>query len=216
MIRKAIPLSSICFAAHLLSAVAAEPEVVFQDDFESGLERWEILDPDTWRLRESDGNTTIEITERSSKYEPPVRSPRHVALIRDLELASFDITFKVRSTKDTGNHRDCCIFFAYRDNEHFYYVHLGAKPDPHSGQIMIVNEAPRLALTENERLTPWDDQLHTVRVSHDADSGKILVFFDDMDQPHIEIVDSEFKSGRIGIGSFDDMNEFDDVVVRKW
>ena len=214
-LRSARLLSIICFTAQVLSAGAAEPEIVFQENFESGLDRWEILDPDTWRLRESDGNATVEITERGSKYEPPVRSPRHVALIRDLDLKSFDITFKVRSTKDTGNHRDCCVFFAYRDSEHFYYVHLGAKPDPHSGQIMIVNEAPRLALTENERRTPWDDDWHTVRVSHDADTGKIRVFFDDMDQPHMEVVDTTFKSGRIGIGSFDDMNEFDDVVVRK-
>ncbi len=199
-----------------LPASAESPVVVFEENFESGFDRWELLDPATWRIADRDGNRTIEITERESDYKPPVRSPGHVALIKDLELGSFDITFKVRSTKDTGNHRDCCVFFAYQDDQHFYYAHLGAKPDPHSGQIMIVQEAPRLAMTNNEQLTPWDDQWHTVRLKHDVASGSIQVFFDDMDKPHMEVVDKRFGSGRIGIGSFDDLNEFDDVVVRSW
>ncbi|MGB7344552.1 MAG: hypothetical protein WBD20_10085 [Pirellulaceae bacterium] len=186
---------------------------VFKDDFQKGFERWEVLDPKTWKHSDRDGNQTIEITERTSDYKPPVRSPGHVALIKDLDLGSFEITFRVRSTKDTGNHRDCCVFFNYVDDQHFYYVHLGAKPDPHSGQIMIVNEAPRKAMTENKRETPWDDHWHNVKVVRDVVSGKISVFFDDMDKPHMQISDKTFSKGRVGIGSFDDMNEFDDVVV---
>ncbi len=188
-------------------------KVLFADDFEKSSDRWEFLDPDTWKVAHRDGNNTLEITERGSAYKPPVRSPGHVALIRDLKVSSFDITFRVRSTKDTGNHRDCCVFFGYQDDQHFYYVHLGAKPDPHSGQIMIVKEAPRKAMTKNERLTPWDDQWHTVRVSRDLKSGSIEVYFDDMKTPHMKVNDKTFGEGRVGIGSFDDLNEFDDVVV---
>jgi hypothetical protein len=204
----------------LLSCVVVADETtkktVFTEDFESGHDRWEFLDPETWKSETKDGNTTVEITERKSKYEPPVRSPGHVALIRDLELENFDITFRVRSTLDTGNHRDCCVFFSYQDDQHFYYAHLGAKPDPHSGQIMIVKEAPRLALTQNEELTPWDDDWHKVRLSRDVAAGTIQVYFDDMSQPHMQVTDKTFGKGRIGIGSFDDLNEFDDVVVRTW
>jgi hypothetical protein len=208
----------LAFAALLttFSLVAAgEPTVVFEENFESGTDRWEKLDPATWSVADREGNKTLEITARSSDYKPPVRSPGHVALIKNLQLGNFDITFKVRSTKDTGNHRDCCVFFGYQDDLHFYYVHLGAKPDPHSGQIMIVKEAPRLAMTKNERLTPWDDQWHSVRVERNIGTGSIKVYFDDMTTPHMEVVDKNFGAGRIGIGSFDDLNEFDDVVVRK-
>lgn len=195
--------------------VAGFSKVVFQDDFEKGDTKWNALDPDTWKIaKRDDGNTTMEITERKSKYKPPVRSPGHVALIRDLKADSFEITFRVRSTKDTGNHRDCCVFFNYIDDQHFYYVHLGAKPDPHSGQIMIVKEAPRLALTKNERLTPWDDKWHNVKLTRDHKSGYISVYFDDMTKPHMQVNDKTFGKGRIGIGSFDDLNEFDDVTVR--
>lgn len=194
---------------------SADDSVVFQDNFESGHGRWELLDPATWKVSERDGNSTLEITARASEYHPPVRSPGHVALIRDLELGSLEITFRVRSTQDTGNHRDCCVFFNYQDDQHFYYVHLGAKPDPHSGQIMIVNDAPRLALTENTAPTPWDDEWHQVRLTRRLSDGKIEIFFDDMDQPLMSIADTTFGAGRLGIGSFDDMNEFDDVVVRR-
>lgn len=189
--------------------------MLFEDGFEGGTARWEFLDPATWRLGDRDGSQVIEITARESEYKPPVRSPRHVALIKGLEVDSFEITFRVKSTKDTGNHRDCCVFFNYVDEQHFYYVHLGARPDPHSGQIMIVNEAPRLALTKNERRTPWDDDWHQVKLIRDAESGRIAVYFDDMENAHMEVVDTTFQSGRIGLGSFDDLNAFDDVVIRK-
>ena len=209
-------LNVILLTGFNASAETPEMRVVFKDDFEAGVERWEILDPNTWRVTKRENNQTFEITDRSSDYKPPVRSPGHVALVKELELENVEIQFKVRSTKDTGNHRDCCIFFAYKDSQHFYYVHLGAKPDPHSGQIMIVNEAPRLALTKNESNTPWDDQWHHVRLVREAKTGKIEVYFDQMERPHMQVVDTRFSRGRIGIGSFDDLNEFDDVVVRTW
>lgn len=209
-----IPCSAVIDAPKAIGDEPKGSSVVFKEDFESGLDRWRILDPKTWRIKEQDGNRSLEITERKSAYKPPVRSPGHVALIRDLKLDRFEITFRVRSTKDTGNHRDCCVFFGYQDDLHFYYVHLGAKPDPHSGQIMIVKEAPRLAMTKNTKLTPWDDQWHNVRLVRDGVSGMIQVFFDDMESPHMEVNDKTFRAGLIGIGSFDDLNEFDDLVVR--
>ncbi|MEL6105111.1 MAG: hypothetical protein AAFU85_03710 [Planctomycetota bacterium] len=207
----------LTFVAVCLFATGGNPlfgqTPLFEDDFEAGLGRWEILDPGTWRLSERDGSQAAEITKRGSDYEPPVRSPRHVALVKGVEVGSFELTFRVKSTKDTGGHRDCCIFFNYQDDRHFYYVHLGAKPDPHSGQIMIVNDAPRLAMTQNERLTPWDDQWHDVKLIRDAASGQITVYFDDMSEPHMTVNDKTFQKGRIGLGSFDDLNAFDDVVL---
>lgn len=195
------------------SPKSGKAKVVFEEDFESGIERWEVLDPDTWRLRESEGGHSFEITERASAYKPPTRSPGHVALIRDLKVGNCEIRFRVRSTKDTGNHRDCCVFFSYQNSSEFYYVHLGAKPDPHSGQIMIVNKADRLALTENERLTPWDDEWHNVLVRRNIETGAIDIYFDNMDEPHMSVIDKTFGAGRVGIGSFDDLNEFDDLTV---
>ena len=105
------------------------------------------------------------------------------------------------------------MFFNWRDPEHFYYVHLGAKPDPASGQIMIVDGAPRRPLTQNTKPVPWDDQWHTVKLVRDAATGRIAVYFDDLTTPLMEAHDKTFTSGRVGIGSFDDMNDFTEVKV---
>jgi len=186
-------------------------QLVFDEDFEKGTDRWEMTDPGAWEIFEKDGNRSIGLNKRISNYTPKVRSPHNIALIKDLREGSFVLTFKVRSTNDTGNHRDCCVFFCHQDAEHFYYVHLGAKPDPASGQIMIVNGEPRRPLTENIKDVPWDDAWHQVKLVRESESGKIEIYFDDMTKPHMSVNDKTFGTGRIGIGSFDDMNEFDEV-----
>ena len=79
-------------------------------------------------------------------------------------------------------------------------------------QQLVEKQAKQiLALTDNKKEVPWDDQWHTVKVIRDNQSGSIDVFFDDMKTPHLSIFDKSFGKGRIGIGSFDDMNTFDDV-----
>ena len=185
--------------------------LVFSDDFEKGSDRWETTDPKSWEMFDENGAHSFGLNKRISDYQPKVRSPHNIALIKDVALADFVLIFKVRSTNDTGNHRDCCAFFCHQDAEHFYYVHLGAKPDPASGQIMIVNNEPRRPLTENKKNVPWDSAWHTVKVVRKNDAGTIEVYFDDMQTPHLTATDKTFSKGRIGIGSFDDMNAFDDV-----
>lgn len=187
--------------------------LVFEDDFAAGIERWEPTDPEAWTLGKDGERTVWGLNKRKSNYQPKVRSPHNVALVKDLELTDTVITFQVKSTLDTGNHRDCCVFFNWQDPEHFYYVHLGAKPDPASGQIMIVDGAPRRPLTKNSTPVPWDEAWHTVKLVRDVKSGHIAVFFDDLEKPLMEAVDKTFDSGRVGIGSFDDMDDFTDVKV---
>lgn len=187
--------------------------LVFSDDFERGSNNWETTDDAAWYLHQDGENQVFGLNKRTSDYQPKVRSPHNIALIKDIKLSDFVLIFNVRSTKDTGDHRDCCVFFCYQDPSNFYYAHLGAKPDPASGQIMIVKDAPRTPLTKNNKNVPWDDEWHTVKVVRDSQEGTIEIFFDDMDKPHMTAVDKSFGKGRIGIGSFDDMNDFDDVKL---
>lgn len=206
-----LPLSDLAAAD---DASPTDLPLVFEEDFEDGHKRWELTDEKAWTRRQVDGNYVFGLNKRKSDYKPEFRSPHNIALIKGLELSDFVITFKVKSTLDTGNHRDCCIFFCHQDANHFYYCHAGAKPDPHSGQIMIVNEAARLALTKNTNLTPWkNDTWHQVKLTRRAKDGLIKVYFDDMKNPYMEVADTTFAKGQIGIGSFDDRNDFDDIKV---
>jgi hypothetical protein len=79
---------------------------------------------------------------------------------------------------------------------------------------MIVNDAPRKAITQNKNKVPWDVEWHKVMVRRDSTKGTIEIFFDDMEKPIMTANDKTFGKGRIGIGSFDDMNDFDDIVLR--
>src|SRR5690606_4664344 len=90
-------------------------------------------------------------------------------------------------------------------------VHLGAKPDPHSCQIFIVDDADRKMITTNQsRGTPWTRDWHNVKVVRNAESGEIAVYFDDMNEPAMTANDKSFTWGRVGIGTFDDHGNFDD------
>jgi hypothetical protein len=200
------------------SAEEAKPdpragELLFSEDFEDGRERWIVTDEESWTCQEVDGNHVFGINRRESDYNPPVRGPKHIALIEDFTADSFVMTFRVRGPNNTGAHRDCCVIFNYQNLSRFYYAHLGAKPDDVSGQILVVDEAPRTAISENERKTPWTEDWHTVKLVRDAESGLIEIYFDDMTTPHLTARDTRFGEGQVGIGSFDDINDFDDIKV---
>ena len=189
--------------------------LVRHEDFEAGRDHWTATDESAWSLRpdpEKKGQL-FGLNRRQSNYQPKHRSPLNIALWKDVQVSDFVLTFDVRSTKDTGNHRDCCIFFGYQNPEQFYYAHLGAKPDPASGQIMIVNNAPRTPMSENRNRVAWDDDWHQVKVTRNSGTGEIKVYFDDMQKPLMTANDKTFGRGQIGIGSFDDMNDFDNITL---
>ncbi len=213
LLRVALCIAICLFTQPSMSQELSSQKPIFTEDFENGFDRWELVDPKSWAIEEHGRGKSLAIQSRESEYKPKVRSPLHIAIVKDIKVADFEIRFKVKSTKNTGNHRDCCVFFNYQDPTHYYYVHLGAKPDPASGQIFIVNDEPRRPLTSNEKLVPWSEDWHTVKLTRNVSTGSIAVYFDDMDQPHLETNDKTFGEGRIGIGSFDDMDAFDDIQI---
>ncbi|MCI0463554.1 MAG: hypothetical protein L0Z62_41995 [Gemmataceae bacterium] len=150
-----------------------------------------------------------------SKYKPPHRSPFNVSLVKDVVVGDFVLEALVQSTGKDNPHRDVCLFFGYQDAAHFYYVHLGKKTDDHANQIFIVNEADRKKIsTKTTPGTPWDDQWHRVKVVRTVADGKIEVYFGDMKTPVMTATDRTFTWGRVGLGSFDDSGNWDEVRLR--
>lgn len=187
--------------------------LLFKDDFESGGDRWKPTDPATWKIIEGQGGHVYSQFEQS-KYEPPHRSPINFSLIRDPSVSDFVLTAKARSTGRDYGHRDLCLVFGYQDPAHFYYVHFGKQTDEHANQIFIVNGAPRVKIsTKTTTGTPWDDDWHQVKVVRNAQSGDVQVFFDDFDTPAMTATDTTFRTGQVGIGSFDDTGDWDDVQL---
>jgi hypothetical protein len=217
-------LSVVAFATVFFTSTAARAElpVLFEDDFEHGMDRWETTDPDpaesVWRIEsggEREGNHVLRVTG-PSKYEPPYRSPLSIAWIKDVKVGDFELTVRVQNTNvNAGPHRDLCIFWGRQDPSHFYYVHFGALSDPNACQIFIVNNAARTPITVDTATgTPWTEGWHNIKVVRRVADGAIEAYFDDMTKPLMTARDTTFGAGQIGIGTFDDNGNFDDLVLR--
>jgi hypothetical protein len=214
-------IASVVFVATLnlinLGSLAADEAlpVVLEEDFENGAERWEPTDAKAWKIKDTDKGHVYSQFEKRSKYEPPHRSPFNISLLKAINVGDFVLDADVLSTHEDYGHRDVCLVFGYQDPAHFYYVHLGKKTDDHANQIFIVNEAPRTKIsTKTTPGTDWDDKWHHVRIARDTDSGSIQIFYDDMDTPVMTANDKTFLWGRIGVGSFDDTSDWDNVRLR--
>jgi len=214
---RALAVLVACCIALPAVARASTPDlpVLVREDFESGADRWQPTDAGAWQVT-GEGDKHVYNQYRRSEYEPPHRSPYNISLLKDVVVGDFVLTADVRSTTGRNNgHRDVCLFFGYQDPAHFYYVHVGRKTDDHANQIFVVDDADRIKISErtNEG-TPWDDEWHRVKVVRDVESGKIEIYFDDMEKPVKVAHDKRFMSGQVGIGSFDDTAEWDNVELR--
>jgi hypothetical protein len=211
-----LTLLAVAFSSACLVTRAGDPKLplLFADDFEKrGAEQWQPTDPNAWRIVKTDkGHVYNQFA--MSKYTPKVRSPHNISLVKELMVGDFILEAKVQSTGKDGPHRDMCLFFGYQDPTHFYYVHMAKKADDHANQIFIVNGEPRKKIsTKTTDGTPWDDKWHDVKIVRTVKDGRIAVYFDDMKTPIMTATDKTFAWGQVGLGSFDDSGNWDDVRV---
>lgn len=192
-------------------------QLLYEQDFSSkeAIQDFEMTDPAAWRLSESKYGTALEL-HGESDYQPRVRSPFNIAMIRDKMFGSFVLEADVRQTGREYGHRDMCFFFNIKDPSNFYYVHMASVPDPHAHNIFLVNDEPRVAIAEKvSKGVDWGetDDWHKVRIERDAKEGTIRVYFDNMENPIMEGNDAHFDYGHIGFGSFDDTGLIDNIKV---
>jgi len=216
-----LTLIALCLAP---GCPRAAERVTFEDSFDGDLARWTPLHADNWEIRhaEVDGHktSTVAITT-APPLRPGVRRPAETLLVRDHVWRDVTIDLRARSLRpSTLVGRDVVVIFGYVDDLHFYYTHLsndsngsthnvimkvnGDDPDPAKQRVTIHAEKkpePRLS-----------DGWHPIRVEHRAD-GAIRVFMDDMDKPLMTAQDTTYPAGLVGIASFDDTAEFDDVKI---
>ena len=109
------------------------------------------------------------------------------------------------------------VIFHFQDAAHFYYVHFSASSDDRHNIIGLVDGKDRVKINREPsgkttaRLV--DKEFHDFRVTHDAETGEVLVYMDDMTKPIMTAVDRTFTHGMIGIGSFDNTGCFDNIKL---
>ena len=173
-------------------------------------------DDSAWRTGSmtSKGKSTkaLELFGKS-QYTPPHRSPFNMAYIKSTVVGDFVLDVDMSQTGKEYGHRDMCLFFGYQDPAHFYYVHMATATDDHAHNIFIVDDAPRIKISERTtKGVEWGTEVwHHVRLVRKA--GLIQVFYDDMETPIMEASNHTFKDGHIGFGSFDDTGMIDNIKI---
>ena len=208
----------VCLSMAALSSGAEQCDglpLIFADDFEQGAGHWRPADPGAWKITETDGQGKVYDQHRQSAYKPPHRSPSNLSLLKGIVVGDFVLLVKARSTAfKAGGHRDCCIFFGYQDDKHFYYAHQGLVRDAISNQFLKVDDGPRKPFGKTNAGSPWgDDAWHQIKLVRRVKEGTIELYFDDMTKPAKTAVDKDFVWGRIGLGCFGETVQWDDVKL---
>lgn len=191
----------------------SELPLLLAEDFRAGAERWQPTDSTAWRIGQRHGEAVYSLVKKRSNYEPKVRSPYNISLLKDVSVSDFVLDLHLRSTTKDYDHRSLCLFFGYQGPSQFYYVHYGKRADAHANSIFLVDNKPRVSIAKKRTEgTEWDDHWHRARIRREVASGRIEVFFDDMENPVMWTIDKTFLHGRVGVGSFDDTGDFD--VIR--
>lgn len=191
------------------SAGPIPQSIDFHDDFESArLASWEFPYAEDWVVRAEGANHFLHMLRNREPGVP--RRPLQFARLRKANVGSFAFETRIRRAG-----KSMIVVFSYVDTLHFYYTHLssdrGTEQPVHNG-VFIVNGEPRkrIAGTEAPPALP-DREWHKVRVVRDVPAGSIEVFVDGQKTPRFSVVDRTFTCGQIGIGSFDETGDFDEI-----
>lgn len=187
------------------------PAVSFSDNFESGrLDAWQFPFSEDWVVLFENGNQFLHMIRARDPRVP--RRPMQFALQRNLRVGSFSFHARVRRLG-----KSLIVVFGYTDTLHFYYAHLsedrGSTQPVHNG-IFKVDGGPRVRIAGLDAPPALPDGgWHRVHIVRDAVTGKITVWSDVSLDPLFTVTDRAFVCGKIGIGSFDETADFDDVEI---
>lgn len=199
------------------SAIPADYQLVYHQNFASpqAIHDFVMTDPTAWKINTSDGQQTLELFGKSN-YESRVRSPFNIAVLESILVGDFVLEVKLAQSGREYGHRDLCLFFGIQSPTNFYYTHIASVADQNANNIFLVNDEPRTNIaSKTTEGTDWGatNSWHTARIERNSKTGTIRVYFDDWGKPIMEANDLHFPSGRIGLGSFDDTGQFDEIKI---
>ncbi len=195
-----------------------KPELLAETDFNPDqLQEWNVNVPQNWTSIDTGGQSLYQLRP---DIEPTysIRRPRHTAVWSPHKVKNFKLVVKARSMAEASNpKRDICLYFGYQDSLHFYYAHFSMTSDQVHNIIGMVNYAPRQKINlEAVGKVPGRLEVgtwHTLSVLRNSDTGWIKAYIDDLETPVMTAKDTTFSSGYIGIGSFDDEVDFEQIKL---
>ncbi len=169
------------------------------------LARWTLDGSGQWEIRDG-----MLVLAQKGTPAGAIRRPSALAILEGPPLRRATIRTGMRSTApQTTLNRDLEVIFGYESPTRFYYVHLSGITDAAHNGIFLVADADRRRVDDGTAPPQLRDVAwHDVRVERDGDSGLIEVYVDGAATPSLRAVDTTIRSGRVGVGSFDDTGEF--------
>jgi len=215
-------LVPLAFAVVIATSHAADAplpsgaKLLYEQDFQKpdAIKDFVMTDPTVWKVATTNGQRSLELTKQSN-YKPPVRSPVNIALIADRVFTDFVLEVDLIQTGREYGHRDMCLFYGVQNPTNFYYTHIATAADPNAHNIFVVTNAPRKNIArETTKGVNWGLNVwHKIRLERDTKSGIINAYFDDFSKPIMVAQDTNFTSGYIGFGSFDDTGMIDNIRI---
>lgn len=191
---------------HAQGRVSFRPQLTSPD----ALASWSLDGSGSWTV--ADGKLVLE---KAGRPAGSIRRPAALAIFKTDALKQVTLKAEVRSTAPQDViRRDLNLIFGYESPSRFYYVHLsGVTDDVHHG-IFLVADADRRRIDDGKGHPQLKDQnWHRVRLERDGATGTIEIYVDGSKAPVLAASDTTIRTGRVGLGSFDDTGEFRKIEI---
>lgn len=174
--------------------------------------KWTVPNASDWKVEgQGDAQVLRLVTPRGPLPGP--RRPIQFALAETQDLSHATIEADMRPLGHS-----LIIVYAYRDPAHFDYAHLSidtATKEPHHNGIFHVfgGERVRISPVDGPAAFSSNNAWHHVKFMFEGGSGTVRVSVDGRDVPALHAVDLSLRSGRVGLGSFDETGDFKNVKI---
>lgn len=164
--------------------------------------QWSVPLLADWRVDRADGVETLRLLTARPQEKSP-RRPFQYALAETEPLGRFTLDLEAQPGKAGES---LIIVYAWRDYEHFNYVHLspdaGSYQPVHNGIFHVYGgDRSRISVEDGPGTLP-DGNWRAVRVTFDASTGLVEATVDGKANPSLRGADLSLGAGRIGLGSF--------------
>ena len=174
--------------------------------------QWSIFNAADWKIGQQGDAQVLQLITPHDVLPGP-RRPMQFAVAQTpaFRRVSVEADLKPRG-------RSLMIVFAYRDPAHFDYAHLstdtGIKQPVHNGIFHVFGgERVRISSQAGPAAFAQKDHWYHVLLNWDGESGTVIVAVDGRPVPALHAVDLSLNSGKVGLGSFDETGDFENVKI---
>jgi hypothetical protein len=176
---------------------------------------WVVPDAADWKVDQPpDGSAMLHLL---TGKDPPSTGPRRPFQFAVAETGPFRHVTVEADVLPLG--RSLMFVYAYQDSAHFDYAHLSTdtavKQVHHNGVFHVYGgERVRISDVAGPPAFPATKQWYHVVLTWDGTSGLVEVKVNGTAVPALRAVDLSLKSGKVGLGSFDETGDFRNVQIK--